>query len=80
MNNLSIFGSRRFKYGSTSVAITALVIAAVIIINVIFSILASANGWFIDLTTENLYTLSDTGTELLTNTFETISAERKAAG
>ena len=80
MNNLSIFGSRRFKYGSTSVAITALVIAAVIIINVIFSILASANGWFIDLTTENLYTLSDTGTELLTNTFETISADRKAEG
>ena len=80
MNNLSIFGSRRFKYGSTSVAITALVIAAVIIINVIFSILASANGWFIDLTTENLYTLSDTGVELLTSTFDTISAERNAEG
>ena len=63
-----------------SVAITALVIAAVIIINVIFSILASANGWFIDLTTESLYTLSDTSVELLDATFEKISEERKASG
>ena len=50
-------------------AITALVIAAVIILNVIFSILASANGWFIDLTTESIYTLSDTCVELLDSTF-----------
>ena len=80
MNNFSIFGSRRFKYGSMSVAITALVIAAVVILNVIFSILASANGWFIDLTTESLYTLSDTSVELLGNTFDAIADERKAEG
>ena len=63
-----------------SVAITALVIAAVVILNVIFSILASANGWFIDLTTESLYTLSDAGTELLSETLEKISRERMAEG
>ena len=80
MNNFSIFGSRRFKYGSMSVAITALVIAAVVILNVIFSILASANGWFIDLTTESLYTLSDTSVELLGKTFDNINDERKAEG
>ena len=63
-----------------SVAITALVIAAVIILNVIFSILASANGWFIDLTRESIYTLSDTCVELLDSTFDKISDERKATG
>ena len=63
-----------------SVAITALVIAAVVILNVIFSILSSANGWFIDLTKENLYTLSDTGIELLEETFDKITEERKATG
>lgn len=63
-----------------SVAITALVIAAVVILNVIFSILASANGWFIDLTTESLYTLSDTSVELLGKTFDNINDERKAEG
>ena len=63
-----------------SVAITALVIAAVVILNVIFSLLASANGWFIDLTTESLYTLSDTGTELLEETFKNITEDRNATG
>ena len=63
-----------------SVAITALVIAAVIILNVIFSIMSSANGWFVDLTTERLYTLSDTCVDLLDNTFDKIAEERKAEG
>lgn len=63
-----------------SVALTALVIAAVIILNVIFSILSSANGWFIDLTTESIYTLSDTCVDLLDDTFEKIEKERTAAG
>jgi hypothetical protein len=63
-----------------SVAITALVIAAVVIFNVIFSALAAKFGWFIDLTKEGIYTLSDNCIELLDTTFEKISAERGANG
>ncbi len=63
-----------------SVAITVLVIAAVIIFNVIFSALAAKFGWFIDLTKEGIYTLSDNCVELLDGTFEKLSAEREASG
>ena len=61
-----------------SVLITALVIVAVIIFNVIFSALAAKYTWFIDLTTEGIYTLSDNCIELLDDTFTKISAEREA--
>ena len=63
-----------------SVVITALVIVAVIIFNIIFSALSQKFGWFIDLTKEGIYTLSDECVELLDDTFDKISEERKTAG
>ena len=63
-----------------SVAITVLVIAAVIIFNVIFSALAAKYTWFVDLTTEGIYTLSDNCIELLDETFTRVSAQRNEAG
>ena len=80
MNKGSLFGSRRFKYGSMSAVITVLVIAAVIIFNVIFSALAAKYTWYIDLTREGIYTLSDNCIDLLDETFTRIADERKAAG
>ena len=72
--------SRRFRYGSMSVVITALVIAAIIIFNVIFSALASKYLWHIDLTREGIYTLSDNCKELLDETFETVVDRREEEG
>ena len=72
--------SRRFRYGSMSVLITALVIAAVIIFNVIFSALASKFLWYIDLTREGIYTLSDNCIELIEDTFETVEKRRAEEG
>ena len=72
--------SRRFRYGSMSVLITALVIAAVILVNVIFSMLASKYLWYIDMTREGLYTVSDECYTLLDNTFEKVNADREANG
>ncbi|MBQ8397780.1 MAG: GldG family protein [Clostridia bacterium] len=51
--------SRKFRYGSVSVVLTCFFIAAVIIFNVIFTALAQKFMWYIDMTSEELYTVSD---------------------
>ena len=71
--------SRRFRYGSMSVLITALVIAAVVLFNVIFSALASKYLWYIDLTREGIYTLSDNCIDLIEDTFRKVDAEPMTA-
>lgn len=63
-----------------SAGITALVIAAVILFNVVFSMLASKYLWYIDMTREGLYTVSDECYTLLDSTFEKVNADRKANG
>ncbi len=55
--NLAI--KRKIRYGIFSVVITALVIAAVIALNLIFSAFASKFNWTVDLTDNQLYKLSD---------------------
>lgn len=72
--------SRRFRYGSMSVLITALVIAAVVLFNVIFSALASKYLWYIDLTREGIYTLSDNCIDLIEEAFGEAEARRQEEG
>ncbi len=50
---------RKLRYGGMSVLLTALIIAVIIIVNVIFSALATKFLWYGDLTPELLYTMSD---------------------
>jgi hypothetical protein len=77
--NKSIFNNRKFKHGSVSVALTVLIIAAVIILNVIASALATRFSWmYLDMTAEGLYTLSDDCIKLLDRSFVDIVEERKA--
>lgn len=57
--NRSFMHSRKFRYGSASVALTCMFIAAVVIINVIFTALSQKFMWYIDMTSEELYTVSD---------------------
>ena len=56
---------RRLKYGGISVALSAVVIAAVIIGNFIFTSFISKNNLYPDLTNSGLYTLSDEAKEYL---------------
>ena len=56
---------RKLRYGGTSVAITALIIAAVIIFNVVFSLLVQRFRWYIDLTPDLHFTISDECYELI---------------
>lgn len=80
MNKTDFMRSRRFRYGSMSVLITALVIAAVILFNVIFSALASKYLWYVDLTREGIYTLSDQCIDLIDDTFRTVEERRRDEG
>ena len=58
MKNKSAIG-RKLRYGGVSAVLTALIIAVVIIINVLFSALAQRFLWYTDLTPELVFTLSD---------------------
>ena len=59
--------SRKLRYGGVTVALTTLIIAAVIIVNVIFTALAQKFLWYADLTPELLFTLSDNCIDLIAN-------------
>ena len=57
--------SKKLRYGSTSAAITALVVAIVIVVNVLFTFLAAKFLWYSDMTSSNLFTLSDEAKALI---------------
>lgn len=59
--------SRRFRYGSVAVALTCAIIAVIVLFNALFSLLAGKFGWYTDMTTESLYTLSEAAKETLRN-------------
>lgn len=59
--------SRKVKYGASSVAFTVAVVAAVIIFNTVFKAVADAALWYIDMTKEQVFTLSDATQELLSD-------------
>ncbi len=67
MKKNSVFSSRKFKYGSLSVAMTCVVIAAVVLFNGVFKLLADKYLWYTDLTRDEIYTLSDVAVEALVN-------------
>ena len=59
--------SKKLRYGGVTAVLTALIIVAVLIVNVIFSALAQKLIWYKDLTPELLFTLSDNCVDLLKN-------------
>ncbi|MBE6662084.1 MAG: hypothetical protein E7606_02240 [Ruminococcaceae bacterium] len=76
----SFMRTRRFRYGSMATVITVLVIAAVLLANVIVTALSSKYLWYIDMTKESMFTVSDACFELLDETFETVNTRRTEAG
>lgn len=55
----SFADSRKIKYGTVSLAFSALIIAIIIVLNSIVSILSSTFGWYADMTDEQIYTVTD---------------------
>lgn len=79
--------SGRLKRQTLTVALSAAVIAAVILLNVFTSLLCSSNRWFIDMTAghykaekrpeyQGLYTLTDQAKDLLGMTIEQVNSTR----
>ena len=66
MKKLS-FNSRKFRYGGVTAALTALVVAIVIILNVAISTLGARFNWITDMTPHMLFTLSDNCIDLIQN-------------
>ncbi len=66
------FNKRKLRYASSSVALTALIIAAIIVVNIIFSALAQKFLWYVDMTPEQLFTLSDACFDLIEKGDESI--------
>lgn len=65
INGINPASTRKLKYGATAIALTAVVIAAVVIFNTIFSALVYKYNWYVDMTKEGIYGLSDEGRVLL---------------
>ena len=57
--------NKKLRYGGISVALTAAFITLVIVFNVVFSAFAEKFRWYIDMTPEELYTVSDQCIDLL---------------
>lgn len=75
MNQNNGFG-RKMRYGSAWLGITAAVLAVVLLFNVLMSLLFRSAHWYIDMTSEPLYTLSDTCEEMLADTIESANENR----
>lgn len=62
---MNLLKKKNFRYGSLAVVLSAVVIAVIVVANVIVSSLASKYGWYFDMTSENLYQVSDKSKEIL---------------
>lgn len=58
---------RKLRYGGVSAVLTVLIVAAIILVNVIFSALSQKFTLYTDLTPELLFTLSDEAIDLIEN-------------
>ena len=61
------FNKRNLKYGGFSILLTAVIVAAVIVLNVAITSLGSTFSWFTDLTGSAIYSVSDAFYENLDN-------------
>ena len=57
--------NKRVKYGSFAIGFTIVFIAALIVLNVIITSLSNAFSWYVDMTSSQLYSLSDEAENLL---------------
>ncbi len=74
--NLKPGAGNKWKRGSASLSIIALVLAAVLVVNAAVSFICSENLFFIDTSAESIYTLSDGAKNLLSSTFDVLEEER----
>lgn len=64
---MKLLHTKKFRHGSVSLALTLVIVAAVILINAIVTALGNKYLWYIDMTPDQLYSLSDEAKGLLSN-------------
>ena len=67
MNIKKFFGSRKFKYGSVALVLSVVFVALVLVFNFMLTVIGQKYSIYADLTTEEFYTVSDSGKALLEN-------------
>ncbi len=67
--------SRRMRYGGMTVSLTVTLIAALVLLNVIFSTLARRYAWYIDMTPDQLYSVSDDCHSMIADALERAEQE-----
>lgn len=67
---------RKLRYGSAWLGITAGILAAVLLFNVLMSFLFQSTNWYIDMTPEPLYTLSENCVDMLGDTIASANESR----
>lgn len=65
--------SRAFRYGSVSVMMSVLLIVAIVFVNIVFTMLADKYLWYLDMTQNKLFTVSDACLELLSDVDEEVT-------
>ena len=63
----SLFSDRKFRYGSLALGLTVLFVALVIVFNAVVYALTYSYGWYLDLTGQQYYGITDASEELLDN-------------
>lgn len=66
---------RNLKYGGVAVAFTAVIVAAVILLNIVIASLGNTFSWYFDLTGASVYTMSDAFVKNLDGILEVNSDE-----
>ena len=69
---------RKLRYGSVSAAIVAGVLAVVVLLNVAVSALCVGRRWFVDLTRDELYTMTSEAHRVLGETIASANEARPA--
>ncbi len=59
MSNRSVTKTRKFQYGAVAILFTAVVIAAIVVLNVIVTALTQKFSLYVDMTESDLYSISD---------------------
>ena len=75
-----VLHSRRAKYGGLTISLTVTLIAAVVLLNAMFSTLAYHYSWFIDMTAEKVYSVSDECKKLIGQVIDKENDRRAQAG
>ncbi len=61
------FNRKKLRFGAVAIAMTAFIIAAVVLLNVLFMSLATNFRWYIDMTSDSLFTLSAECRDIVNN-------------